>query len=365
MPTEMNDDQVADGLFNEVREYLRGNLVPLASRLKAIEDRPPVEGAKGPQGDKGDPGEPGPKGDPGEQGAKGEPGEPGLSVKGDPGERGEQGPPGDSIKGDKGDPGEPGLSVKGDRGDPGEQGPAGESIKGDRGEKGEPGIDGKDVDMAEVEALIAKALPDIVAKAVEALVDKQMALIRVNAKEAIEKAIKAIPEPKRGDPGEPGRDGRDGPPGRDAIHLDILPAIDPEVVYRRGTWATHKGGLWRAFEKTAGMKGWECVVDGFDGADIAYGEDVRSCTVKLLRSSGVMTEKSFQLPSIVHRGVWKQQAYTTGDTVMKDGHLWMARADADEADVPGESKAWQLAVRRGRDGRDDIRAAALSPVRLS
>jgi hypothetical protein len=356
-------------LLEDVRAYLGRNLEPLAKRLKSVEEREPQKGDPGLQGEKGLQGEPGQKGDTGEAGARGE--------QGPAGERGEKGEPGDP--GARGEPGEPGKDgekgLAGDKGDPGERGESGlageageKGDRGDPGERGEQGEKGQDVDMEAVKALVLEVLPEIVSKAVQQLVDKQMAQARIEAREQLEKAIKGIPEPKQGEkglPGEDGRDGRDGPPGRDAAQIEILSEIDPDTVYRRGTWATHQGGLWRSFEKTAGMKGWECIVDGFQGAEIDYGEDVRTATVKLLSSSGVLTEKTFQLPSLVHRGVWKQQTYGAGDTVMKDGHLWIALAPADEADEPGTSKAWQLAVRRGRDGRDDLRAAALKPVLLS
>ncbi|MBF2850479.1 portal protein, partial [Escherichia coli] len=47
--------------------------------------------------------------------------------------------------------------------------------------------------------------------------------------------------------------------GRDATALEILPAIDDQKSFPRGTYATHQGGLWRAYEKTHGMRGWECL----------------------------------------------------------------------------------------------------------
>jgi hypothetical protein len=113
------------------------------------------------------------------------------------------------------------------------------------------------------------------------------------------------------------------------------------------------------------MRGWECVVNGFFGGELEFGEDARSATVKLLGSSGPLVEKTIPLPSIVYRGVWKAQDYDLGDCVTKDGSTWIAVGKPDHADVPGTSKMWQMSVRKGRDGRDELRAAALSPVRLS
>lgn len=374
------EEQLADGLLAATQDYLRRSLEPLAGRLKAVEERPVL---------KGDPGEPGAKGEPGEQGP------PGETIVGEKGERGEKGNDGVGIIGEQGPPGEKGV---GEQGPPGERGADGKDVdmdavkalvldslpdlvekrvalipppergeKGEQGEKGLDGINGRDADMEALKALVLEALPDLVEKALAPMIEKALAQIRVQAREQVAVAIKAIPAPERGEKGEPGdrgRDGLEGPSGRDALQIEVLSSIDPEQVYRRGIWASHKGGLWRTFEKTAGMRGWECIVEGPAEVEIDYAEDLREVTIRHVMSSGAKVEKSFHLPSIIHRGVWKQQGYGPGDTVMKDGHLWIATGKPDAADEPGTSKMWQLAVRRGRDGRDDVRAAALSPVSL-
>ena len=51
------------------------------------------------------------------------------------------------------------------------------------------------------------------------------------------------------------RDGAPGADGRDALQLEVLPAVDEQKSYTRGTYAKHVGGLWRAFEQTSGMRG--------------------------------------------------------------------------------------------------------------
>lgn len=53
-----------------------------------------------------------------------------------------------------------------------------------------------------------------------------------------------------------------------------------------------------------------------------------------------------------YRGVHAPgQVYRVNDVVTHAGSMWACRADT--SDVPGEgSKAWQLAVKRGRDGKD-------------
>lgn len=56
--------------------------------------------------------------------------------------------------------------------------------------------------------------------------------------------------------------------------------------------------------------------------------------------------------SLKYRGVHEPNvAYDTGDTVTHGGSLWHCNALTKER--PGEgSKAWTLAVKRGRDGKD-------------
>ncbi|EKA3816212.1 phage portal protein, partial [Escherichia coli] len=137
--------------------------------------------------------------------------------------------------------------------------------------------------------------------------------------------------------------------GRDATALEILPAIDDQKSFPRGTYATHQGGLWRAYEKTHGMRGWECLVDGVAGIDVSMtGERLFSVVVR--QSSGQRTEKTFSLPVMLYRGVFRAgETYHPGDTVTWGGSLW--HCNSMTGDKPGEahSSAWTLAAKRGRD----------------
>ncbi|EFY6929243.1 phage portal protein, partial [Escherichia coli] len=177
----------------------------------------------------------------------------------------------------------------------------------------------------------------------------------------VDDAVGAIPVP---------RDGRDYDPdvlqkavldavsalpapqdGRDATALEILPAIDDQKSFPRGTYATHQGGLWRAYEKTHGMRGWECLVDGVADIDVSMtGERLFSVVVR--QSSGQRTEKTFSLPVMLYRGVFRAgETYHPGDTVTWGGSLWHCNSMTE--DKPGEahSSAWTLAAKRGRDAR--------------
>jgi len=164
-----------------------------------------------------------------------------------------------------------------------------------------------------------------------------------DVKSLVNEAIAALPA------AEPGKDGENG---RDALSLEILPFIDEGKSYPRGSYATYNGGLWRAYEKTHGMRGWECLVDGVAGIDIQHSEQ-RTFTLTVSRTSGTSETKSFDVPVMIYQGVFKSgQEYLPGDTVTWGGSLW--HCDDRTQDKPGEagSKGWTLAAKRGRDGRD-------------
>lgn len=92
----MDVTKMADAVFDNVRAYVAKALQPMAERVKALEDRPPLAG--------------------------------------------EQGPPGESLSGERGEKGEQGLPGRDGR--DGLQGLVGE--KGIDGKDGVNGLDGKD-----------------------------------------------------------------------------------------------------------------------------------------------------------------------------------------------------------------------------
>lgn len=149
---------------------------------------------------------------------------------------------------------------------------------------------------------------------------------------------------------------KDGADGRDALDLDVLPSIDPEKSYQRGEYATHNGGLWRSHSKTQGMRGWECVVDGVADIDAVFGDDPRDVTVKMVRSSGAVVERSVHLPIVVDKGAHSLEvAYLKGDGVSYSGSFWIAQKDNPEG-RPGTNSDWRLAVKKGRDVRRDVKS---------
>ncbi len=160
--------------------------------------------------------------------------------------------------------------------------------------------------------------------------------------EAVAKAVQAIPAPKAGEA------------GRDALQLELQPCIDLEKAYPRGTYARHAGGLWRAFEATKGLHGWECVVDGI--ADLRIEQDGRQFTLVAKTSSGAEVSKSVKVAALVDRGVFKMdEPYEAGDGVTWGGSFFIAQKDA-PGGRPGEPgcDGWRLAVKRGRDGTKGV-----------
>ncbi len=209
------------------------------------------------------------------------------------------------------------------QGDRGEPGPAGVGIKGDKGEPGDRGADGKSVTIDDVRPLL-------------------------------EEAVKAIPAPKAG------KDGENGEPGRDALQIEILPSIDPARSYARGTYASYRGGVVRAARttdyldefksgETIETKGWQIVLNGIGDREMEQlGE--REFVMRLVDTAGKKMEMKFAVPMMIYRGVWREGQFKQGDCVTWGGSLF--HCNKDTAEKPGTGKDWQLAVKRGADGKD-------------
>lgn len=198
--------------------------------------------------------------------------------------------------------------------------------------------------VAEIPVPDSPVLPDI-----ESMVQRAVSDIKVPQPEPlpdiaqmVKDAVAEMPKPEDGEPGED---------GKDALQLEILPSINPEKAYARGTYAIHQGGLWRSYQKTTGMNGWECLVDGISDIDITQ-RDERNFTVTAIKSSGDKTEKTFSVPVMIYRDIFKDgEKYFPGDSVTWGGSVWYCNEAT--GDKPGEdgSKGWKLAVKRGRDAR--------------
>ena len=204
--------------------------------------------------------------------------------------------------------------------------------------------------VAEIPAPIVPELPDVtqlVTDAVMAAVAEipapvvpELPDVTQLVSDAVKAAISEMPEPVI--PSD----------GRDALQIELEPCIDETKSYPRGAYATHKGGLWRSHQKTHGMRGWECIVDGVAGINIKQDEE-RLFTISLEKASGFVEEKTFAIPVTIYRDVFKAgKEYEPGDAVTWAGSLW--HCNEKTADKPGEpgTKGWTLAVKKGRDLRD-------------
>ena len=177
-----------------------------------------------------------------------------------------------------------------------------------------------------------------------------------------------------GAPGEPGARGEDGRDGRDAVHLEILDGLDEAKRYTRGTVATFRGGLVRAYRTTDPLEkcgavtaggwleraGWHVLVDGIAAVTLEL-EGEREYVQTTTLTSGKTASARTRLMVPVDRGVYVHgKAYAPGDGVTWGGHFWIAQRDTDDKPVEG-GDAWRLAVRRGRDGSKGDRGNAGNP----
>lgn len=205
------------------------------------------------------------------------------------------------------------------------------------------------------------------------------------ATEALEAQIKAMQdkldsfEPMPGKDGEKGADGingqdglngQDGADGRDALQLDILPEIAPLKSYPRGTYAQHDGGVFKASRTTDPIEGvephragWDVVLRGVSGVEVEQLDD-STIAVKTKMTGGTDHIAKFSIPTMIYKGVWSAGEYQKGSTVTWGGSVWHCNEATDTK--PGEGGAWTLAVRRGRDGKTEQKAAPVEskPVYL-
>lgn len=251
--------------------------------------------------------------------------------------------------------------------------------------------DGQDVDAAaldaRIDAAVSKAVADLPSpeaaepEALESLikaavemafaavpkpkdgqdVDQEALDARIDA--AVTKAVGALPAPK---------DGADGVGVAGALidrenHLLLTLSNGEtrdlgEVVGRDGLPGTgilcasiDDAGILK-FELSDGTTSLAGPVVGRDGFsledfDTALLDDGR--TVRLTFIKGDTTEMhDLHFPAVLYRGVFKDgTAYAPGDMVTWGGSTW--HCDVETSEKPGEGvKAWTLAVKRGRDGKD-------------
>ena len=160
-----------------------------------------------------------------------------------------------------------------------------------------------------------------------------------------------IPAAKDGKDGIDGKNGRDGIDGKDALQLEVLPSVDMQKSFPRGTYALHNGGLIRAYQQTQGENGWETVQNGIADTQITQ-LDARNFTIACRHTNGRVTEQAFSMPALIYRNIYQEgKDYQQGDVVTFGGSLW--HCDKDTQTKPGTKDSdWSLAAKKGRDGKD-------------
>lgn len=208
------------------------------------------------------------------------------------------------------------------------------------GEKGKDGEDGKDADPEFIKQLVAEELAKLPApKDGENGKDGESVPVEEVERmvaEAVEKAVSAIKVPVD---------------GRDALAIEVLPTIDPEKSYPRGTFAAYEGGIWRAFETTHGMRGWEVLVKG-EAQHETYLEDGRTLVTRTKKTGEDWVEKREHLAIPVFRDYWTDGVVAQeADVFSCNGSLWISLENNNKARPSTGDKSWKLIVKRGRDGK--------------
>jgi hypothetical protein len=232
-------------------------------------------------------------------------------------------------------------------------------LQGERGADGAPGKDGRDgVDGKD-------GVDGRDGKDAEPITDEQIV-------EAVARYLTANPpasgkDGRDGKDGAPGRDGKDGAPGekgadgRDGLNgKDGAPGRDGlgmagAVINRDGNLViTMTDGTPRELGCVIGKDGapgrdgkdGEPGRDGVGFDDLDLTETEEGVFLRFMRGDQV---KSFRLPIVVDRGVWREGQYRKGDGVTWAGSFWIAQEDTTEK--PDTGKGWRLAVKKGRDGK--------------
>ena len=261
---------------------------------------------------------------------------------------------------ERGDRGEQGLAgEKGMDGLPGEKGLQGDAgPQGERGEKGEPGKDAE----VDVEAIIAGVVAKLLAS------DKLDTLADIAATEAVVKHFEANPvqhgkEGPQGPQGEKGLDGKDGDKGADGIGLaGALIDRDGALV------VTLTNGEAKSLGPVVGKNG-EPGSHGKDGLSVAdvsrtYDPDAHEVVERWVVGSETK-ELRYPAGGIRPGGFWREglKSYAN-QAITHDGALWIAKRDNASKPCLENADDWQLAARKGRDGKDGKNIIPDGPVSL-
>ncbi len=155
----------------------------------------------------------------------------------------------------------------------------------------------------------------------------------------------------------------DNPPspgarGLDALEIVILPSINQERSYAKGTYARWGGGVIRALRDTEPGNPietgcWDVVMDGVKAIEV-HPLGGAEFAVKSIMTGGASHIAKMSAPTFddSYKDIWKESAgeYKRGDIVTHKGSVWLAKSTTIER--PGTGEGWKLIVKAGRDGRD-------------
>lgn len=209
-------------------------------------------------------------------------------------------------------------------------------------EKGDPGENGADGVSPAPEA-IAEAFVPLAEQIITGAVVKAVAEL-------------SVPVGEKGEPGERGEAGTDGKDGADGRGVkELLIDRDGNLV------ASMDDGEMKSLGPVIGK-------DGLDGNDGAPGNDGRDgfsiddfdCrvleddrTIELAFRAGENEHiATLKWPTVIDRGVWKEQSYDQGDGVTWGGSYWIAQSPNPPGKPDTKDSGWRLACKRGRDGKD-------------
>jgi hypothetical protein len=222
------------------------------------------------------------------------------------------------------------------------------------------GRDGKDADENAIVAKVVQLIP-VPKDGKDGVDGKDVDIEYVRSQ--IENAVAAIPKPENGKDADPqviremvlAEVAKIPVPadGKSVTIDDVTPVLEVAV----SRWAVDferraHDVLQTAVERLPKPKDGEKGDPGNDGFGIDEFVQRGDRTVVAIYKRGDETiEQEFKFPAVIDRGVFKSGSdYEQGDGVTYGGSFWIAQKD--NSDIPGNSDAWRLAVKRGRDGKD-------------
>lgn len=176
-------------------------------------------------------------------------------------------------------------------------------------------------------------------------------------KEIVDELLKQIPAAEKGEKGDRGE-------SVDIAAIEQM--VERHIESRVAKWALE----WERRASDKLQKFLDSIEKPKDGADGLGFDDVqvkhdgrRHFDIVFERAGKTSKGFGFDVPLMLYCGVWKSgEHYEQGDTVTWDGCTWIAKTGTDEK--PGQSDAWQLAVKKGRDGRDSDDPNKKGPARV-